>query len=90
MKNVTITQLLELIQQLTPEQKQCIKGLLDQDGHLKDEPKSLFDRIEENFCSHPHCPHCNSKSNNKWGKQDNKQRFKCLNCKKNIHFFYQY
>ncbi|SJZ75069.1 hypothetical protein [Photobacterium toruni] len=40
MKNVTITQLLELIQYLIPEKKQCIKGLLDQDGHLKDEPKS--------------------------------------------------
>lgn len=82
-----MTQLLELIQQLTPEQKRCIKGLLDQNDYLKDEPKSLFDRIEENFCSHPHCPHCNSTSNNKWGKQANKQRFKCIDCKKTFTSF---
>ncbi|WP_420920666.1 transposase-like zinc-binding domain-containing protein [Photobacterium phosphoreum] len=54
---------------------------------MKDEPKILFDRIEENFCSHPHYSHCNSTSNNKWGKQANKQRFKCINCKKTFISF---
>lgn len=82
MENFTFTQLLESIQKLTPEQKLCIEGLINPNGHSQEQPKSLFDRIEENFCSHPHCPHCNSGKNQRWGKQNNKQRFKCNCCKK--------
>ena len=82
MEDFNFTQLLESIQRLTPEQKQCIKELLEPNNHSPDQSKSLFERIEENFCSHPHCPYCESKDVRKWGKQVNKQRFQCKKCKK--------
>ena len=82
MEDFNFTQLLESIQRLTPEQKQCIKELLEPNNHSTSHSKSLFERIEENFCSHPHCPLCESTDVRKWGKQANKQRFQCKKCKK--------
>ncbi len=82
MKDLRFTELLELIQKLEPEQKQCIKELLEPNQSSADQPKTLLVRIEENFCTHPRCPHCESEEIRKWGKQVDKQRFQCKSCHK--------
>lgn len=82
MENINFTQLLEFIQQLTDEQKQCISESLKPSNQPDGQSKSLFDRIEENFCSNPCCPSCENTHVRKWGKQANKQRFQCKKCKK--------
>lgn len=32
-----------------------------------------------------HCPHCNSKEFNRWGKRNDLQRYKCKSCKRTFN-----
>lgn len=70
-------ELLSMLDKLTPTQSEKIViKLIDQ---------KIQENLEETIGHIDSCPHCGSKSFNKWGTRSNLQRYKCKECKKTFN-----
>ena len=78
MTDVDFGLLLELLSTLSDEQKSIALTTL-QGTEEKALPK-LYQRLEQNFCTHLHCGHCQSENVRRHGYQHQRQRYLCKNC----------
>ena len=68
---------------LTKEQR----ILLDEALALQDSSDSLEQTIEQRFYKNPTCPHCKSENLHHWGIRNQRQRYRCRDCRKTFNAF---
>lgn len=72
-------QLLSLLTDLSPSQRQHLTQLLVSGG----EQPEIIQRLEQSKAETPTCPHCQSGLNpHRWGTHKGVQRYRCRDCKK--------
>ncbi len=74
MHNKTFSKLLDQLKKLTPSQKEKLQSTLHH-ADAEEKVSTIIDTVES-------CPHCNSKSHQKWGVRSNLQRYRCNECHK--------
>ena len=77
MHNKTFSKLLDQLKKLTPSQKEKLQSTLHH-ADAEEKVSTIIDTVES-------CPHCNSKSHQKWGVRSNLQRYRCNECHKTFN-----
>jgi len=77
MHNKTFSKLLDQLKKLTPSQKEKLQSTLHH-ADAEEKVSIIIETVES-------CPHCNSKSHQKWGVRSNVQRYRCNKCHKTFN-----